>query len=171
MNRQQSAGDRMSDSVSSALPDLVMTAVRIVVPIAVIGLLGWMIVDSFTTSFESGLRSLAAAALPVLVLSYIRQMRSEWLEIVERIPSLGVMVGSALATVALVVLLTAGVDAGGAAPEFAVSLALSTMIIARDVGRRQRRQRRASSDETVLNFAFGIALALCLCGVILLPGG
>ena len=137
-------------------------------PVVAVGVVGWLAVDAFTVSGETGARSLCAALLPVLVASYIRWVRSEWLKILDRLPNAALMVGAAVSTIAILTVISASAGSH-IVPQFAISFGFCTMLLARtDVNDRGNIEEIV--DIKLLNIFFGVAIALAFYGLFRLKG-
>lgn len=153
---------------ASRLTEMMIELVYRVVPFLVIAFMAWLAVDAFRVSVETGMRALCAALLPVLIASYLRWMRPEWLAVLDRVKGLGLMVGAAGATLALLVIVTS--DSGSSVlPEFIISFAFSAMLLAR-TDYLERGKRTPNRDETLLQFFFGISFALLVFGLFYFEG-
>jgi hypothetical protein len=157
-------GARFSETVIH----LVVNGVFFGVLAAGVALAGWLVVDAFRVSASAGTRSLCAVLLPVVASSYLRWVRADWLQKLNDIPNLGLMVGAAAATVALLTALSA--DPGSKIiPELGISLAFSSMLLARtDVSARA--EEMDAPEDKLTHFFFGIAFALLLYGLFTLEG-
>lgn len=94
-------------AVANAVTSLLYFTISYVIPLACIGIIVWLAVDAFSDSVEAGVRSFCAALLPLIIVTYVREMQSKWLDSL-RLPTraqYGLGAGAALAAiVALAVL-------------------------------------------------------------------
>lgn len=153
---------------SSVFIKLVTDVVYWSVPAAAVGVVVWLAYDAFTVNAEAGARSLCAALLPVLLACYIRWIRSDWLKILDRLPDVGLALGAAVATIAVLTVISAG-PGSRVVPQFAITFAFCTMLIARtDI--TDRTAPPGDHDIKLLHMFFGVAIALCLYGLFRLEG-
>lgn len=133
-----------------------------------LGVIVWLAFDAFQVSAQAGARSLCAALLPVLAGSYLRWVRAEWLQVLLRVPNLGLMAGAAFATIAVLTALSAE-EGANVVPQLGISLAFSTMLLARtDI--KDEVDDTPLLDEKLVHFFFGIAFALLVYGLFRLEG-
>jgi hypothetical protein len=150
------------------LTDVVVLVVYYSIPVAALGVIGWLAYDAFRVSAVAGARSLCAALLPVLICSYVRWVRSDWLALVDRLPNIGLMIGGAGATIAVLTIIASG-PSSRIVPQFTISFSFCVMLLARtDVSERGRSDHLI--DEKMLHAFFGVAMALALYGLFALHG-
>lgn len=133
-----------------------------------VGVAVWLIADAFADTPSAGARALCAALLPVVLSTYLRWMQADWLQVLDRIPSIALMLGAALATVVFIAVLSATPDSK-IVPLFGLSLAFSAMLLAR-TDFSVRHARDLGPDPTLVHFFYGIAFALLVAGLFTLEG-
>ena len=147
---------------------LVTLSVYWSIPLVAVGVVVWLAIDAFTVSPEAGARSLCAALLPVLMASYIRWVKSDWLAVLDRLPNASLMVGAAVATIAILTVISAS-SGSHIVPQFAISFGFCTMLLARtDIDDRGAAEDLI--DLKLLHVFFGVAIALTFYGLFRLKG-
>ena len=123
-----------------------------------VGLLAYLVIESFTVSADAGVRSICAAMLPILVVGFLRTVRPNWLRWVRRVGEVPLALGVALLTIIVTTIVTADPQSG-TLEELAVSFLLAALWLTQPVS-----GRRGPFDSMTLavffSIAFGLAIAL-----------
>ena len=112
------------------ITDRILLFLYVAVPLVAVASMVRLAWDAFQVSWEDGFRSLCAAFLPLTLGSYLFRMRRDWLEAVQRIPSLGVSAAAAVGAVAVILAMS---RQGGANvfPQLTLSSAFAALLVLR----------------------------------------